>query len=27
MGQENLIELNIIHCRGIMAGTGALEMY
>jgi hypothetical protein len=27
IGQENLIELNIIHCRGIMAGTGALEIY
>jgi hypothetical protein len=27
IGQENLIELNIIHCRGIMAGTGTLEIY
>lgn len=27
IGQENLVELNTIHCQGIMAGTGALEMY
>jgi len=25
--QEKLIELNIIHCRGIMASTGTLEIY
>ena len=24
---EKLVELNKIHCQGIMAGTGALEMY
>jgi hypothetical protein len=25
--QEKLIELNVIHCRGIMASTGTLEIY